>query len=138
MMEVIKLIAVIAVIGGGLWFSYSLGDKNGYMRKENEALKTDNTDLAGALEKKEQEVVAVRAEGKQEQLDLVAMHELLVQIDKKAGSIGYQMKSALNASSLSLCLYPDDVQRLRAEKSRSTRALIESANDSARSAREAN
>lgn len=138
MMEVIKLIAVIAVIGGGLWFSYSLGDKNGYMRKENEALKTDNTDLAGALEKKEQEVVAVRAEGKQEQLDLVAMHELLVQIDKKAGSIGYQMKSALNASNLSLCLYPDDVQRLRAEKSRSTRALIESANDSARSAREAN
>lgn len=138
MMEVIKLIAVIAVIGGGLWFSYSLGDKNGYMRKENEALKTDNTDLAGALEKKEQEVVAVRTEGKQEQLDLVAMHELLVQIDKKAGSIGYQMKSALNASNLSLCLYPDDVQRLRAEKSRSTRALIESANDSARSAREAN
>lgn len=138
MMEVIKLIAVIAVIGGGLWFSYSLGDKNGYMRKENEALKTDNTDLAGALEKKEQEVVAVRAEGKQEQLDLVAMHDLLVQIDKKAGSIGYQMKSALNASNLSLCLYPDDVQRLRAEKSRSTRALIESANDSARSAREAN
>lgn len=137
-MEVLKLIAVIAVIGGGLWFSYSLGDKNGYLRKENEALKADNTDLSGALEKKDQEVAAVRAEGKQEQIDLVAMHDLLVQIDKKSGSIGYQMKSALNASNLSLCLYPDDVQRLRAEKSRSTRALIESVNDSARSAREAN
>ena len=138
MMEVLKLIAVIAVIGGGLWFSYSLGDKNGYMRKENEALKTDNTDLESALTKKEQEVAAVREEGKQEQLDLLAMHDLLVQIDKKAGSVGYQMKSALNASNLSLCLYPDNVQRLRAEKARDTRALIQSANDSADRARKAN
>lgn len=138
MMEVLKLIAVIAVIGGGLWFSYNLGDQNGYMRKENEALKLDNNDLESALVKKEQEVVAVREEDKQEQVDLLALHDLLVKIDKNASSIGYQMKSALNASNLSLCLYPDDVQRLRAEKSRATRALIESANDSARRAREAN
>lgn len=138
MMEVLKLLAVIGVIGGGLWFSYNLGDSNGYQRKENEALKEDNSDLSSALSKKDEEVAAVRAEGKQEQLDLLAMHDLLVQIDKKAGSVGYQMRSALSASNLSLCLYPDDVQRLRAEKARNTRSLIQSANDSADRAREAN
>jgi len=130
MLEAIKLLAVLGAICGALWFTYDLGDSNGYQRKDNESLSSTNKVLADELAKKEQEIADLLESDRQEKVDMIALQEAVTRIDRKAGSFQSQMRSAIDASGLAGCLYPADVRVVRGESVQEVRAAAESANAS--------
>jgi len=71
---------------------------------------------------------AGKAQAEQERVDLAALQTSIEQISARTGSIGSQLRSALNASNLATCVLPVDVQRVRADAYEQARAAATSAN----------
>lgn len=68
------------------------------------------------------------AEAQVAEADLVAA---ITKMEQRFGGIGAQMRSALNASNLAVCVYPDDVRRVRNDARAESRAAAERVNAAA-------
>jgi len=76
----------------------------------------------------ETELAAGKESAERKAADLVAMQASIEQMIARSGSIGAQMRSALNASSMGTCLLTADVQRLRSDAYEQARAAATAAN----------
>jgi len=85
-----------------------------------------NADLVEQLE-------SGKAQDAQERVEVAALNESIQQLAARSGSIGAQLRSALNASNLAVCLHPDDVRSVRNDGYEQARSAAASANQ-ARSA----
>lgn len=68
-----------------------------------------------AIRQRDAEIAAGNERAGQQLVDLAALQTTIQSIERRTGSIGFQLKAALNESALATCVLPADVQRLRAD-----------------------
>lgn len=68
-----------------------------------------------AIKQRDAEIAAGNERAGQQLVDLAALQTTIQSIERRTGSIGFQLKAALNESALATCVLPADVQRLRAD-----------------------
>lgn len=123
-MEWLRWIITVAAIAGAAYVGRDYGRTEMLAEARAQALEERdrvNADLVQQLE-------AGKAQAEQERVDLAALQSSIEQISARTGSIGSQLRNALNASNLSTCVLPVDVQRVRADAYEQARAAATAAN----------
>lgn len=117
---VVLLGMLSGVFGAGMHYG-QLQTESAYQLRAIEERDRANADLLKQLADKDAERV-------REAADLVQMQTDLEAIRRSAGSVGSQLRSALDASNLATCVLDPDVQRLRAESYKAAGAAVDAAN----------
>lgn len=132
-MEWIRWGLLLAGLAAAAWWIHEDGRKSGrndlLIEVQAKAIAdrdSANADLVEQLE-------SGKAQDAQERVEVAALNESIQQLAAKSGSIGAQLRSALNASNLAVCLHPDDVRSVRNDGYEQARSAATSANQ-ARSA----
>lgn len=124
MIEWIRWVLILALVAG----AYLEGKRQGVTEKTVEVQAQAITDRDAINAELETELAAGKERDERKAADLVAMQESIEQLTARSGSIGAQMRSALNASSMGTCLLTTDVQRVRADAYEQARAAATAAN----------
>lgn len=123
-MEWLRWIITIAVIAGAGYLGRDYGRTQMLAEMRAQAITERdqaNADLRDQLD-------AGKAQAEQERVDLATLQTSIEQISARTGSIGSQLRTALNASNLSTCVLPVDVQRVRADAYEQARSAATAAN----------
>lgn len=104
-------IGVLLIFGGVFGSGIYVGELRAANRSQAEAIAERDEANKGLQE----QLVAQEQSERQAQADLVAVQRSIDAIEKRTSGIGGQLRSALSASNLAVCLLPADVQRLRAD-----------------------
>lgn len=133
MIDFLKLVGIVGGLAFLAWFIHQDGYKSGrndlLIEVQAQAIadrESANADLVEQLE-------SGKAQDAQERVEVAALNESIQQLAARSGSIGAQLRSALNASNLAVCLHPDDVRSVRNDGYEQARSAAASANQ-ARSA----
>lgn len=124
MIEWIRWVLILALVAG----AYLEGKRQGVTEKTVEVQAQAITDRDAINAELETELAAGKERDERKAADLVALQESIEQLTARSGSIGAQMRSALNASSMGTCLLTTDVQRVRADAYEQARAAAAAAN----------
>lgn len=124
MIEWLRWVLILALVAG----AYLEGKRQGVTEKTVEVQAQAITDRDAINSELETELAAGKERDERKAADLVAMQESIEQLTARSGSIGAQMRSALNASSMGTCLLTPDVQRVRADAYEQARAAATAAN----------
>lgn len=124
MIEWLRWVLILALVAG----AYLEGKRQGVTEKTVEVQAQAITDRDAINAELETELAAGKERDERKAADLVAMQESIEQLTARSGSIGAQMRSALNASSMGTCLLTPDVQRVRADAYEQARAAATAAN----------
>lgn len=81
-----------------------------------------------AIKQRDEEIAAGKEHAGQQLVDLAALQTTIQSIERRTGSIGFQLKAALNESALATCVLPADVQRLRTDAHDQAAAAVARAN----------
>ncbi len=81
-----------------------------------------------AIKQRDAEIAAGKESAGQQLVDLAALQTTIQSIERRTGSIGFQLKAALNESALATCVLPADVQRLRTDAHDQAAAAVARAN----------
>lgn len=81
-----------------------------------------------AIKQRDAELAAGKEHAGQQLVDMAALQTTIQSIERRTGSIGFQLKAALNESALATCVLPADVQRLRTDAHDQAAAAIARAN----------
>lgn len=132
-MDFLKLVGIVGGLALLAWLIHQDGYKSGradlLIEVQDQGIKerdAANADLREQLD-------AGKAQDAQERVEVAALNESIQQLAARSGSIGAQLRSALNASNLAVCLHPDDVRSVRNDGYEQARSAAASANQ-ARSA----
>jgi hypothetical protein len=123
-MEWLRWIITVAALAGALYLGRDYGRTEMLAEMRGQAIAerdAANADLVEQLE-------SGKAQAEQERVDLAALQTSIEQISARTGSIGSQLRTALNASNLATCVLPVDVQRVRADAYEQARAAATAAN----------
>jgi hypothetical protein len=124
MIQAALILAILAALGGGYWAGYDAGQnaqadeqQKAAIAERDEALKEAEYALMQTEHKREQEAEALAQLGKD-----------LASIRASSRNIGQQLQEALDASDLTLCPLPADVQRVRADAYQAAAESVAAAN----------
>ena len=124
MIEWIRWIVVIGLIVGAYVEGKRQGAQDQVVQYQAQAI----AERDGVIAATRAEVDAGKERAAQERVDLAAMQESIEQLTARSGSIGAQLRSALNASNLATCLLNPDVQRVRTDAYEQARSAATAAN----------
>lgn len=127
--EWLRWVITVAVIGAAYWQGQTTGEATERDRWQQQAI----AERDRAIAERDARIATGNEARAAELADLSAMQANLDRIARSTGSIGNQLRSALDASSMGTCLLTDDVRRLRAESYEEARRATAAAN-AARSA----
>jgi hypothetical protein len=123
-MEWLRWIITIAALAGTAYVARDYGRTEMLAQMREQAI----AERDAVNDELREQLDAGKAQAEQERVDLVALQTSIEQISARTGSIGSQLRTALNASNLSTCVLPVDVQRVRADAYEQARAAAASAN----------
>ena len=123
-MEWLRWIITIAALAGTAYVSRDYGRTEMLAEMREQAIAERDAVNAELRE----QLDAGKAQAEQERVDLAALQTSIEQISARTGSIGSQLRTALNASNLATCVLPVDVQRVRADAYEQARAAATAAN----------
>lgn len=121
---VIATIALVGVLAGIFWGGVNYGElRCGAAHSAQALTERDKVigDLNQQIEARDEDVSEAQANMAQVQQDLAA-------IRRTAGSVGTQLRSALDASQMGTCLLDEPVRRVRRDDYEATAAAISAAN----------
>lgn len=124
MIEWIRWIVVIGLIVGAYIEGKRQGSQDQVVQYQAQAIAERDQVNAELRE----QVDSGKAQAEQERVDLAALNESIEQLAARSGSIGAQLRSALNASNLATCVLPADVQRVRSDAYRQAADSVARAN----------
>lgn len=129
MIEWLRWVLILALVAG----AYLEGKRQGGLEQTVDTLTQDVKERDEVNADLREQVDSGKAQDEQERVELAALNESIEQLAARSGSIGAQLRSALNASSLALCVHPDDVRSVRNDGYEQARSAAATANQ-ARSA----
>jgi peptidoglycan hydrolase CwlO-like protein len=121
---VIGTFALLGMCSGVFYAGVTYGDIRTTAVYADKALK-NATAVIGDLQ---QQIEAKDGSVEKAQADMVKMQDDLDAIRRSAGSVGSQLRTALNATSMGTCLLDDPVRGVRADNSQATAAAARDAN----------
>ena len=126
-MEWLRWLITIAVVVLAYREGVNSGQNSAQTTFQTGVLASKDATIA-ELQKQIKERDTKEAEAQVAEADLVAA---VTKMEQRFGGIGAQLRSALNASNLAVCLYPDDVRRVRNDARAESRAAAERVNAAA-------
>ena len=129
MIEWLRWVLILGLVAG----AYLEGKRQGVTEKTVDTLTQDVKERDEVIADLREQADSGKAQDEQERVELAALNESIEQLAARSGSIGAQLRSALNASSLALCVHPDDVRSVRNAGYEQARSAAATANQ-ARSA----
>lgn len=125
-MEFIRWILTLAALAAVGYFA----DDRGYNRAMVEFQNITIKDKDNQINVRDKQIEMAKEDREQESASLATLQEAVVSLDKKYGSIGYQLRSALDANNLSGCPpLSADVKRVRTDGAEAARATVAAANE---------
>lgn len=109
--EWIRWIVVIGLIVGAYVEGKRQGAQDQVVQHQADAIEQRDA----AIRQRDAEIAAGNERAGQQLVDLAALQTTIQSIERRTGSIGFQLKAALNESALATCVLPADVQRLRTD-----------------------
>jgi len=121
---VLATIALISSLAGVFYGGVRYGDLRTQAAYQQQAI--DQRDQVNADLR--QQLAAEDADDGQATANFLQIQTDLEAIRRSSGSVGAQLRSALDASNLATCVLDPDVQRLRAESYQAASAAVDAAN----------
>lgn len=123
-MEWVRWIATVIALAATAHYAKDYGRKEALSEFQTAAIQQRDE----AIAQRDDEIAAGKEAAGQQLVDLAALQTTIQSIERRTGSIGFQLKAALNESALTTCVLPADVQRLRTDAHEQAAAAVIRAN----------